>query len=132
VESEAFRTLRTTLSFAGEERERLAITSAEPGDGKTTISSNLGVAYAKAGKRTLLIDADMRKPGLAKLFDIRRLPGLSDILRGTEEIEALVNERVISSGMENLDLLPCGPKPVDPAELLTGPRMEQLVAWAAT
>ncbi|MFT5094089.1 MAG: succinoglycan biosynthesis transport protein ExoP, partial [Porticoccaceae bacterium] len=71
VESEAFRSLRTTIVFAGEQRERLAITSAEPHDGKTTVMGNLAVTYAVAGKRTLIIDADLRSPGLTRLFNMR-------------------------------------------------------------
>ncbi len=62
VESEAFRTLRAALAFSGQDLERLAITSSQPGDGKTTVLANLGVAYAHAGKRTLLIDADFAAP----------------------------------------------------------------------
>ena len=63
VESEAFRTLRTTLSFSSEDMERIAITSSEPGDGKTTVLANLGASYAQVGKRTLIIDADLRRNG---------------------------------------------------------------------
>ena len=71
IESEAFRTLRTTVAFSGDELDCLAISSAEPGDGKTTVISNFGVATAQSARRTLLIDADMRRPGLSKLFDVR-------------------------------------------------------------
>lgn len=132
VESEAFRTLRTTLSLGRDERDRLAITSSEPGDGKTTISSNLAVSYAKAGKRTLIIDADMRKPGLSKLFGVRRLAGLSDLLRSDEDLAAMAEQRIRSTGLPNLDMLPCGPKPADPAELLSSARFSDLIAWAET
>lgn len=132
VETEAFRTLRTTLAFAAQELQRIAITSSEPSDGKTTILANLAACYAQAGKRTLLIDADMRKPGLSKLFDVRRLPGLSDVLRSTGHTAAFTSEKVRPSGIPGLDILPCGPKPPDPAELLTGPILSDLLAWAET
>ena len=84
--AESFRTIRTVLVMGTEDSERIAITSAEPSDGKTTISSNLAIAYQQAGKRVLIIDADMRKPGLTKLIDRRGQVGLSDILRGTEPV----------------------------------------------
>lgn len=132
MESEAFRTLRTALTFSGQERERLAITSSEPSDGKTTVIANLGASYAQAGKKTLLVDADMRKPGLTKLFDLRRQGGLSDVLRSTENVSGMCRERIVSSGVESLDILPCGPKPSNPSELLSGARLEELVAWAET
>ncbi|HEY6563113.1 MAG TPA: hypothetical protein VIY86_01330, partial [Pirellulaceae bacterium] len=66
VESEAFRTLRTTLAFSGSDCHRVAVTSAEPADGKTTVLANLGASYALAGRRTLLIDGDLRRPGLSQ------------------------------------------------------------------
>ena len=86
VQSEAFRTLRTTLAFAGRETQRLVVSSAEPGDGKTTVLANLAVSYAQAGKRTLLIDADMRRPGLSSLLEMRAFAGLSDVLRSHEAV----------------------------------------------
>ena len=132
VESEAFRTLRTALAFCGQEMQRVAISSSEPSDGKTTVLANLGVSYAQAGKRTLLIDADLRRPGLSKLFQLRGINGLSDILRSQEPLESLCAQRVRASGIERLDVLPCGPKPPDPAELLASPRFQDLMAWAET
>ena len=80
VESEAFRTLRTTLTFCNKGANRIVVSSSEPGDGKTTVASNLAAVYAQSGKRTLVIDADMRKPGLTTLFDMRTRPGLSTCL----------------------------------------------------
>ncbi len=132
VESEAFRTLRTTLAFSGRDRERIAITSAEPSDGKTTVLVNLGVALTHADKRTLLIDGDLRRPGLSRWFQLRTAGGLSEILRGEQPLDVMVPQRVQSSGIPRLDILPCGPKPSDPVELLSGPRLEELLAWAET
>jgi capsular exopolysaccharide synthesis family protein len=132
VESEAFRTLRTTLAFSGQDMERIAVTSTEPGDGKTTVIANLAVSYAHAGKRTLLIDCDLRRPGLTKLFELRGSGGVSEILRSTEDIAALCAERVLATGVEGLDIIPCGPKPSNPAELLSGTRLSDLLAWAET
>ena len=80
VETEAFRTLRTAISLSGSSCDRLLISSSEPGDGKTTISVNLSVAMAQAGKRTLVIDADLRKPGFTSLLKLKGRPGVADVL----------------------------------------------------
>jgi capsular exopolysaccharide synthesis family protein len=130
VQSESFRTLRTTLAFSGQDLHRIAVTSSEPSDGKTTVLSNLAVSYAQAGKRVLIIDADMRKPGLSKLFRMRGTGGLSEVLRAELEIDQLCAERVQPTGVPNLELLPCGPKPSNPAELLSSPRLTDVIAWA--
>ncbi|MBL8848595.1 MAG: polysaccharide biosynthesis tyrosine autokinase [Planctomycetaceae bacterium] len=128
-EMEAFRTLRTTLTFSGD-RRRVAFTSAEPGDGKTTVISHVAASYGLAGRRTLVIDADLRKPGLSNLFRLRGLPGLSDILRSTHDIDELCAARIKSTDVANVDILPCGPKPSDPLELLSRPRLDDLLGWA--
>jgi capsular exopolysaccharide synthesis family protein len=130
IESEAFRTLRTTLAFSGEQRDRVAITSTEPGDGKTTIAANLGVSYALAGKRTLLIDADLRRPGLTKLFELRGQAGLADVLRSDEAVAELCGQWIQATGADGLDVLPSGPRPSNPAELLGGGRLSDVLAWA--
>jgi polysaccharide biosynthesis transport protein len=130
VESEAFRTLRTTLAFSGSDLERIAVTSTEPSDGKTTVLANLAVSYAHAGKRTLVIDADLRRPGLTKLFEMRSSGGLSEILRGDSPVDVMCRARILPSGVAQLDVLPCGPKPSNPAELLSGLRLGDVLAWA--
>jgi capsular exopolysaccharide synthesis family protein len=130
VESEAFRTLRTTLAFSGQNMERIAVTSTEPGDGKTTVLANLGVSCAQAGSRSLLIDCDLRRPGLTKMFEMRGQGGVSEILRSDEDVSAMCAQRVQPTFVEGLDIIPCGPKPSNPAELLSGPRLSDLLAWA--
>ncbi len=132
VEAEAFRTLRTTLAFSTEERQRIAITSSEPGDGKTTVLANLGASIAQGGKRTLLIDADLRRPGLSKLFQIRRNNGLSNILRSSDDVDDVCRAAIQTSTVSNLDILPCGPRPADPAEALSSTRFSDVIAWAET
>ena len=82
AESEAFRTLRTALSLSDQPSHRLVITSSEPGDGKTTVLANLAVCFAQADKKTLLIDADLRRPGLSGLLGLRGIDGLSTVIRG--------------------------------------------------
>lgn len=130
VESEGFRTLRTTLAFSGEDMNRVAITSAEPGDGKTTVLANLGACFSQAGKKTLLIDADLRRPGLTRLLGHRGPGGLVDVLRSDCDVAELCGRHTRNLGVDGLDLLPSGTKPSDPAEVLTSVRMEQVLAWA--
>jgi capsular exopolysaccharide synthesis family protein len=130
VGSEAFRTLRTTLAFAGRETQRLVISSAEPGDGKTTVLANLAVSYAQAGKKTLLIDADMRRPGLSTQLEMRGMAGLADVLRRSEGVAEIAREQIHRDVVPGLDVLPSGPRPSNPAELLSGPRFSDLLAWA--
>lgn len=132
VESEAFRTLRTAIDFAPDELRRLTISSTEPSDGKTTVLASLGVAFAQAGKRTLIIDGDMRRPGTTKLFELSGKEGLSSILKDQRPVQDCVQERIVNSGLELLDILPAGPRPVNPVELLAGERMAELIAWAET
>jgi capsular exopolysaccharide synthesis family protein len=132
VQSEAFRTLRTTLAFAGRETQRLVVSSAEPGDGKTTVLANLAVSYAQAGKRTLLIDADMRRPGLSNLLELRSLTGLSDVLRSEAPVAEVAGAALRQIGVPGLEVLPCGPRPSNPAELLGSTRFSDLLAWAET
>ena len=130
VESESFRTLRTTLAFSDPKKECIAISSSEPGDGKTTVLANLGAAVAQAGKRTLLIDGDMRRPGLTRLFALRGVHGLADILREREEVAVMGPSHITPSGLEGLDVLPAGALPSDPSSLLANDRFSQFVAWA--
>ncbi len=132
VEAEAFRTLRTTLAFSHEDRQRIGVTSSEPGDGKTTVLANLAASIAQGGKRTLLIDADLRKPGLSKLFQIRKCDGLSNILRSRDDIEAACRATIRPTSVENLEIIPCGPRPADPGEALSSTRFMDVIAWAET
>jgi polysaccharide biosynthesis transport protein len=130
VESEAFRTLRTTVAFAAEPLECVAISSSEPGDGKTTLVANLGVSFAQTGRRTLLIDADLRRPGLTRLFDMKGHHGLTEVLRGDDPCAAAATAVIETSGHENLDILPSGTRPLDPTGLLSSTRFAELLAWA--
>ncbi|MBN1908381.1 MAG: polysaccharide biosynthesis tyrosine autokinase [Pirellulales bacterium] len=132
TESEAFRTLRTALALADEKSTRLVVTSAEPGDGKTTVLANLAVCYAQSGKKTLLIDADLRRPGLTQLLQMRSVEGLSTILKSDEDLVELATAFIQASGIDKLDVLPAGPRMINPAELLTSSRLGELIEWAAT
>ncbi|MBP7950084.1 MAG: polysaccharide biosynthesis tyrosine autokinase [Verrucomicrobiales bacterium] len=131
-QSEAFRSLRAALSLLGEETNRrlLLVTSAVPSEGKTFTSLNLAAALAGQGLRTLLIDADLRRPMLSACFlsrDIRSeedYRGLSDVLSGLEEPKGAIR----STETEGLSLLPSGRRPPNPSELLAQPRLPKLLA----
>jgi len=129
-ESEAFRTLRTAMSLAEGQTNRLVVTSTEPGDGKTTLLANLAVSFAQADKRTLLIDADLRRPGMTTLLGLRGIEGLSSVIRSSGDVVETAAAHIRASGVEGLDVLPSGTRPSDPAELLAHPRFAELLAWA--
>jgi capsular exopolysaccharide synthesis family protein len=129
-ETEAFRTLRTALAFHTQESERVVISSSEPGDGKTTVMANLAVNFAQSGKKTLLIDADMRRPGLTTMLNRKGTPGLSDILHSDDDVADLADQWVLDTELEHLDVLASGPRRPNPSELLAGARMGDLLAWA--
>ncbi|MGC2331275.1 MAG: polysaccharide biosynthesis tyrosine autokinase [Candidatus Acidiferrales bacterium] len=129
--SEAFRGLRTSvmLSAAGRPPRSLTFVSAEPGEGKTTVASNLAISLAQLGKRTLLIDGDMRRPCVHKLFGVEdHSDGLVTYLTGAREWRQLVRP----TGMAGLDCLVCGPVPPNPSELLSSDRMQTLIREAMT
>lgn len=132
AEAEAFRTLRTALALTNPDARQLVITSAEPGDGKTTLLANLAVCYAQAGRKTLLIDADLRRPGLTALVNLRGPRGLAAVLCDQGDVAQAAVAHIQPSGLPGLDVLPAGPRPTDPARLFGDPRFAELLAWAAT
>ncbi|MEK6249333.1 MAG: CpsD/CapB family tyrosine-protein kinase, partial [Planctomycetales bacterium] len=132
TEIETFRTLRTALELSGSETNRVVMTSSEPGDGKTTTIANLAVVYAQAGKRTLLIDSDLRRPGLTKLLGMKGRQGLSDILHSNEMVSEVAEQCVIGTDNPLLDVLLAGPRRQNPSELIGSDRMADLLAWAET
>jgi succinoglycan biosynthesis transport protein ExoP len=129
---EAFRTLRTSLALSGGDSSRIGFTSSEPGDGKTTVIANLAVVYAQSGKKTLLVDGDLRRPGLTRLLGLKGRPGLSDILSSDAEIREIVSEFLTPTDAPNLDVISAGPRRQNPSELLGSDRLAQLLAWAET
>ncbi len=114
--AEAFRSLRTAIYFGGTSAntKTILITSPSPGDGKSTSASNLAIAMAQAGQRTLLIDADLRRPTQHHIFGLKDEIGLCSVLGGTVPLEKAIQRTEI----EGLDLLPCGPLPSNPSEIL--------------
>ncbi len=125
--AEAYRTLRTNLYFSSLDRalETLIVTSAAPGEGKSTILGNLAVTMAQGEKRTILVDADLRRPSLHKLFGVGNSLGLTTM---AVEDSALADPPLATTGVENLWLLPSGPLPPNPAEMLGSRRMAEIIA----
>ncbi|KOP65417.1 capsular biosynthesis protein [Bacillus sp. FJAT-18019] len=123
--SEVYRILRTKIHFSSKDQElkTLMITSTQTGEGKTTTISNLAVTYAQEGKRVLLIDADMRRPSLHRVFSVPNHQGLSTLLTGQTSVQDSVQETIVS----NLSLLPSGPVPANPAELMDSVVMRELL-----
>jgi capsular exopolysaccharide synthesis family protein len=114
--SEAYRTVRTAIYFgvAEDSGKTFLITSPAPGDGKSTMASNIAIAMAQAGRRVLLVDADCRRPSQHRIFSVESEVGLSTVLLGRTPFA----EAVHRTSTENLDILPCGPLPSNPSELL--------------
>lgn len=125
IEAEAFRSIRTALYFStgGEVHKVIQITSPETREGKSTLSANLAISIAQSGKRVLLIDADLRRPKQNKLFGVNNEVGLSQVVAEKSEFK----DAICPSGVDGLDLLPCGARPHNPAELLTSTRFKELV-----
>lgn len=124
--SEAFRTIRTGLAFteAGRDMRSLLVTSTAPSEGKSTTSINLAVAFARAGKRVLLVDADLRRPRLHKVFGLPDDCGFSNLLIGGTDLASAVHPTAVPG----LHVMPCGVIPPNPVELLGGPGMRPAFA----
>jgi capsular exopolysaccharide synthesis family protein len=123
---EAIRSVRTQLLLSPQTAgiaRTFAVTSATPGEGKTLIASNLAISMALAGRRVLLVDADLRRPKLHNLFNIRRNPGLSNVITG----ETRPSEALAESTIKGLFILPAGVDVEMPADLLDSERIEQLL-----
>jgi capsular exopolysaccharide synthesis family protein len=123
--AEAYRTLRTNIQFADLDTEikTIVFTSAMAQEGKTTTVSNMGIVSAKAGKRVLIIDADMRKPSIHKTFKKVNSKGLSDALISDEA----PGNFIFKSEENGLDLMLSGPIPPNPSEILGSKRMRALI-----
>jgi polysaccharide biosynthesis transport protein len=123
IEAEAYRGVRTQLYFStqGVGHQVIQVTSPNPGDGKSTLAANLAVSIAQSGKRVILVDCDFRKPRVHKIFHIEKPEvGLASVING----DCQLGEAIRISEIENLSILPCGPRPQNPAELLTSPEFQ--------
>ncbi|MGE3539076.1 MAG: GumC family protein [Candidatus Tectimicrobiota bacterium] len=121
--AESYRTLRTWVQLARPPIQHVLVTSAAPEEGKSTTAANLAVSFAQLGQRVLLVDADLRKPSLHRLFTGGRQQGLAEVLAHGVEWQSVVRE----TPMENLQVLFAGSCPVNPAELLSMTRLQQLI-----
>lgn len=131
--SEAVRNLRTMVDFAGlpHNIKTILVTSTVQDEGKSYVASNLTVAFSQLGEKVLLITGDMRRPAIHKNFKVSSERGLSDFLAKGQRVEELA-DLVQKSDVPGVDILPCGPRPPNPSELLNTPRLGALVAWAKT
>lgn len=144
VAAEAYRTLRTHLDLSGLRKSgnhnSFVITSSGPEEGKTQTLCNLAIAIAQSGKKVLIVDSDFRKPLIHKLFGLKRSPGLSNVLIGSIPWKNALNtstemllggldyEKIVSSqGIENLHIMTCGERVYNPSEILSFPRMRELI-----
>ena len=129
--SEIFRTLRTNIQFMNTNKnlKTLLVTSTMPSEGKSWVASNLAVAFAQAGKRVVLIDADMRKGRLYNIFGVLPRPGLSNYLSGIDENNGPINiiNYLRETEVPNLYIMPAGNIPPNPSELLITPQMLNLL-----
>ncbi|MCG2618072.1 polysaccharide biosynthesis tyrosine autokinase [Terrimonas sp. NA20] len=126
VVAEQIRTLRTAIGFTGKGKDvkRILVSSSQPGDGKSFISINLAASYALLGKKTVIVELDLRKPHVGKYLGIVSKQGISAVLAGKEKLESVLVDIPEFGG--NLSLLPAGYLPPNPAELISTVQMEML------
>jgi tyrosine-protein kinase Etk/Wzc len=124
--AEAYRTLRTNLIFsqAVQTLRTIVVTSPAPSEGKTTTAANLAVSFAQQGMRVLIVDCDLRRSRLHKMFGVPREPGVTELVLGQIEQDAAVRETTVTG----LYVLPSGQLPPNPSELLGGERMKKTLA----
>ena len=120
--SEAFRAVGTAVHFGPASRTVL-VTSAEPSEGKSTLAANLGIAMAEAGYRVLLLDADLRDPTQHLIFSTPNELGVSSVIAGRSAIDRASQP----TGIRNLDLMPCGPVPLNPSEAINNQMFADLL-----
>lgn len=123
--AEAFRQLRTNLQFIGAARQAdvLVVTSAVPAEGKTVTAVNLALTFVEFGERVLLLDADLRRPGIGNLLELSNDVGLTNVLAGQVDL----SESIQQWGDDGLFVLASGTTPPNPSELLGSPRMAELL-----
>jgi len=123
--SESYRSIRTGILFSSADTAPrvIMVTSVSPLEGKTTSAVNLAITLANAESRVLLVDADMRRPRIHKIFEVERKIGLSSVLVGTESLK----DAIVPSSVEGLDILPVGHIPPNPSEIIGSKKMGQLL-----
>lgn len=133
IGSEAFRTARTNLEFAavGRSLRSIVVTSSRPGDGKTTTAVNLAAVLAQGGKRVVLVDADLRRPQVHRHFaGLSTRSGLTNLLLSDRDVS--LHPVLRQTTVFGLSVLPAGPVPPNPLDLLSSPRMQEVMEWLAS
>ncbi|MBO5561461.1 MAG: polysaccharide biosynthesis tyrosine autokinase [Firmicutes bacterium] len=123
--SESYKTMRTNTMFALSpfDKKIISVTSANAAEGKSTTTANLAISFSQTESKVLLIDADLRKPTQHKLFEVNNKTGLSTVLGKMNTVE----NSIIKGVRENLDLMPAGPIPPNPSELLASQQFENMI-----
>lgn len=126
--SEQYRTIRTNIQFSSvdESIRTILVTSSGPEEGKSTTVANLAVVFAQQGKKVLLIDADLRKPTVHYTFQLDNTTGLTNVLTKQTQLQ----KAAVTTAVDNLTVLPSGPIPPNPAELLGSKAMEDMLEAA--
>jgi capsular exopolysaccharide synthesis family protein len=126
--SEAYRTIRYSIKYASldEPVKSFLVTSSGPGEGKTLTAANLGISFSQAGARVLLVDTDLRRPGLHELFKKSNQIGLTNVVA----IECEAEEAITDTGIKGLSLLPSGPAPIDPGRMFESENLRSY--WPVT
>lgn len=124
--AEAYRTLRTNLMFSSVEKpiSTLLVTSAAESEGKSQVVANLAVTFAQSGNKTILVDADLRRPSQHTLWNVSNERGLTTMML---ENTAISNPPLVETGVENLLLLPSGTLPPTPSDILSSHRMNEII-----
>lgn len=130
--SESFRALRTNLQFmnsSDDDNQIILVTSTFPGEGKTWVSSNIAVAYAQAGKKTCIVDVDLRNGRVYTVFNASPTPGVSNYLTGVNVNKENMNiaHFMQETELPNLYVIPAGNIPPNPSELLISPKMKKML-----
>lgn len=122
--AEAYRVLRTNLQYSSPDNpvRSIMVTSATSGEGKSTTTVNLAVTFAQSGKNVLLVDGDLRKPSIHKAFALNNVSGLSSLIVSGDSVKRVA----LLSWIDNLSIIPSGPIPPNPAELLSSKRAKDL------
>lgn len=126
IVSEEFRSIRTNIQFSMVDKkiQTLLVTSAIAESGKTTVAVNLAAAFAAEGTRVLVVETDMRKPRIHKIFKSEKSQGIANLITNRD---LLLEDVVQQSSIKNLSFLTCGPIPPNPSELLNSNRMTELI-----